>query len=88
MSQGDKTPAAVLNLSDSTAFIRENDSSMSSPYKSVLACKFISIKFIRAEPHSISVAEQGERRFVPSERPGESVPGHHEPFPKREENSY
>jgi len=88
MSQGDQTPAAVLNLSDSTAFIQENNSSMSSPYKSVLASKFISIKIVRAQSHSISTVEQGERRFVLSDRPGESVPGHHEPFPKREENSY
>ncbi len=86
MSKGDQTP--VLNLSDSTGFIQENDSSMSSPYKSVLASKFIPVIIIRAQSHSTSTVEQGERCFVPSNRPGESVLGHHEPFPEGKENSY
>ena len=72
MLQGDKKSAAlVLNLTDSAAFMQENDSSMSSPYKSVLASKFAFIQKFRAQSHSVSAAEQGARRFVPSYRPGE-----------------
>jgi hypothetical protein len=71
MSLGDQTPVpVVLNLSDSSAFIQENDSSMSSPYKSVLASKSAFIKKFRAQSHSTSSAEQGERSFVLSDRPG------------------